>query len=103
METPGHTLTVAFNEKCRHTLQACLSEGISFIPLPVETLGGWHERAVDQIKKLARAMSRCTGKEEDESVRHLFQKLGILLVRGNAAMFINRIPNHPLPHVDGVE
>ena len=103
VEILGHTLTQAFNDKCRNTLQACLSEGIAFIPLPVETLGGWHEKAVDQIKKLARALGRSTGKEEEKEMRHLFQKLGILLVRGNAAMFINRIPSHPLPHVDGIE
>ena len=103
VEKPGYTLTQAFNDKCRNTLQACQSEGIAFIPLPVETLGGWHEKAVDQIKKLARAMARCTGKEEMEETRHLFQKLGVLLVRGNAAMFINRIPSHPLPTIDGEE
>ena len=103
VETPGHTLTQAFNDKCRTTLQACQSEGIAFIPLPAETLGGWHPRAEDQIKKLARALARCTGREEEESIRHLFQKLGVILVRSNAAMFINRIPTYPSPEVDGYE
>ena len=41
------------------------------------------------------------GKEEDEAVRHLFQKLGVLLVKGNAAMLLNRIPSYPLSEVDG--
>jgi len=103
VETPGHTLTQAFHDKCRNTLQACQSEGIAFIPLPVETLGGWHEKAVNQIQKLGRALARCTGKDEEEEMRHLFQKLGVLLVRGNAAMFINRIPSHPPSHVDGLQ
>ena len=70
--TPGHTLTVAFNEKCRDYLAACQREGIAFIPLPVETLGGWHSKAVDQIRMLAKAQGRATGKDEDEAVRHLF-------------------------------
>ena len=103
VETPGHTLTQAFNDKCRTTLQACEREGIAFIPLPVETLGGWHEKAVDQIRKLARALARNTGKEEEESTRHLFQRLGVLLVRGNAALILNRIPSFPPPEVDGSE
>ena len=103
VETPGHTLTEAFNRKCRQTLQACEAEGIVFIPLPVETLGGWHDRAVDQIRKLARAVARNTGREEDEAIRHLFQRLGVLLMKGNAALFLNRIPTFPLPEVDGAE
>ena len=71
--SPGHTLVTAFNDKCRDYLQACEREGLAFIPLPVETLGGWHKQAVEQLKKLARAQARSTGKEEDNFVRHLFQ------------------------------
>ena len=80
---------------------ACKREGICFIPLPVERLGGWHEKAVDQIRKLARAQARSSGKEEDESIRHLFQRLRVLLVKWNAALLINRIPSFPLPQADG--
>ena len=100
---PGHTLTVAFSDKCRQTHQACEREGIVFIPLPVETLGGWHERAADQIRKLARAAARNSGSEEEEVTRHLFQRLGILLVKGNAALLANRIPSFPSPEVDGLQ
>ena len=99
--SPGHTLVTAFNDECRDYLQACEREGLAFIPLPVETLGGWHKKAVEQLKKLARAQARCTGKEEDDSVRHLFQRLGVLLVKGNAALLLNRIPSFPLPDIDG--
>ena len=51
---------------------------------------------MDQIMRLARAGARNMGKEEDEAVRHLFQKLGILLVMGNAALLCNRIPSSSL-------
>ena len=81
--TPGHTLTTAFNNKCRDYLEPCEREGLSFIPLPVETLGGWHNKAADQLKKLARAQARASGKEEDDAIRHLFQRLGVILVKGN--------------------
>ena len=99
--TPGHTLTVAFNDKCRDYLEPCQREGIAFIPLPVETLGGWHEKAVEQLKKLARAQARSTGKDEDDAIRHLFQRLAVMLVKGNAALILNRIPSFPLPDIDG--
>ena len=101
ISTPGHTLEVAFREKCRDSLEACEREGISFIPLPVETLGGWHKKAVEQLRKLARAQARSTGKEEEESIRHLFQRLGVLLVKGNAALILNRIPSFSPPNIDG--
>ena len=65
---------------------------MAFIPLPVETLGGWYEVAVEQIKKLAKAGARNMGQDEDIAVKHLFQKLGVLLVKGNAALLCNRIP-----------
>ena len=86
---------------CRDYLAACRREGIAFIPLPEETLGGWHAKAVLQIKRLARAQARTTGKDEDEAIRHLFQRLAVLLVKGNAALLVNRIPSHPLPSVNG--
>ena len=63
--SPGHTLVVAFNEKCRDYLEACEREGLAFIPLPVETLGGWHKKAVEQLRRIARAQARSTGKEEE--------------------------------------
>ena len=88
--TPCHTLTVAFNNKCRDYLAACEAGGISFIPLPVETLGAWHKQAAEQLRKLARAQARSTGREEEECIRHLFQRLGVLLVKGNAALLLNR-------------
>ena len=46
---------------------------------------------------LAKALGRATGKDEDEAV----QRLSVLLVKGNAALLLNRIPSHPLPEIDG--
>ena len=66
-----------------------------------DQLGGWHDKAVDQVRKLARAQARSTGQEEDDAIRHLFQRLGVLLVKGNSALLLNRIPSFPLPDLDG--
>ena len=103
--TAGHALSHAWNWKMTRggVGAACQREGIVFLPLPVETLGGWHEVAVLQIRKLAAALARQTGQEESEATSHLFQKLSILLVKGNASLLLNRIPTFPDSHVDGVE
>ena len=98
---PGHTLSVAFNDKCRSYLAACQRENISFVPLPVETLGGWHPKAAEELRRLARAQARSTGREENDAIRHLFQRLGVLLVKGNAALLLNRIPTFSPPYIDG--
>ena len=45
---------------------------------------------------------RHTGQEESEAVHHLWGRLAILLQRGNAAILGNRVPNFPLPQVDGL-
>ena len=74
-----------------------------FLPLPVETLGGWHETAVQQIKKLAAALLRQTGEEGSVATSHLCQKLSIHLMKGNSALLLNRIPNLPENHIDGSE
>ena len=75
-----------------------------FIPLVVKTLGGWEEQAVSQIKRIGAALARQTGhQDEAEKQRQLFQRLAVLLARGNAALFLNRLPTHPDPHIDGYQ
>ena len=69
----------------------------------MESLGGWHELAVAEIRKLASALARQTGQEEKEARSHLFQRLSILLVRGNCALFVNRIPENISADIDGQE
>ena len=41
--------------------------------------------------------------EEQEVVRHLFQRLALVLMRGNAQLLVNRMPPEDLPdaEVDG--
>ena len=72
-----------------------------FLPLPVETLGGWHDQTVAQVKRLGSALARQTGQDESEAIRHLAQRLAVLLAKGNAALLINRVPTFPSPEIDG--
>ena len=83
--------------------EECRQEGIVFLPVVVETLGGWHQGAVQQVKKLAGAKARHTGQEEEEALRHAFTRLSILLMKGNAAILSNRIPNFSPSHIDGIQ
>ena len=49
---PGYALGLRYQQKWAKYGDLCRSEGIKFCPLPVETLGGWHEDAVMLIRKL---------------------------------------------------
>ena len=41
--------------------EGCRGAGLVFLPLPMETLGGWHEETVCQVKRLGSALARQTG------------------------------------------
>ena len=55
--------------------ERCEGEGMSFLPLAVDTLGGWHPEALDVIIKLGRQLARNVGRLDEEVVRHLRQSL----------------------------
>ena len=74
-------------------MQVRRRQGIVFLPLAAEALGGWHHVAVDQVGKLGTALARQTGQEEGEVKGRLWQKLSLLLMKGNAALFTNRMPD----------
>jgi hypothetical protein len=100
--TPGHAAEAAYRRKMADSADDCEREGIEFFPLAAESLGGWHPVAVQQVDKLAAALARHTGEDEGIGTRHLWQRLGILLQKGNASLLVNRMPTFPAPHISGV-
>ena len=76
--------------------------GNHLTPLAVDTFGGWHKLGLATIIKLGRQLARNLGKDEDEVVRHLRQRLGVL-IRNNAMMMASRHPTFAPPEIDGDE
>ena len=103
--TDGFAVGKASDRKVARVGEACRQEGIAFIPVAADTLGGWHKVAVQQMKKLGAVLARHRGEEEQKEVRHLFQRLSLLLMRGNASLLVNRVPGEDEVDatVDGVE
>ena len=99
--TGGHALQHAYTRKMRGAADACQQQGVAFLPMVVESFGGWHEASVREVERLGAALARQTGQEEEEAVRHLWGKLGMLLQRGNAAILANGVPSFPAPAIDG--
>ena len=99
---PGHALSAKYDEKLNGAEELCRRQGMAFFPLAAETFGWWHRVGEREVKKLGSALARHTGQEEGEAVHHLWGRLAILLQRGNPAILGNRVPNFPLPQVDGL-
>ena len=53
------------------------------------------------VTRLAGALARHTGQEEEGVKRHQFGKLGTCLQRGNSVILAARITAHPAPATDG--
>ena len=86
----------------RVTAELCDQQGITFIPVVAESMGGWHKVALEQLRKLGSALARHTGQEESETISHLVTRASVLLQKGLSALLLNRIPGHPTPAVGGV-
>ena len=101
----GGALDQAYDRKMRDTADACRQQGLVFLPIALETLGGMHHQAISQFKRLGAAMARHTGSDEREIVSQLVQRISLHLMRGNAAMITSRRPDVDFlpPEIDGVE
>ena len=67
-ETPGHALMQAYQRKMRQVGDACELQGIAFIPLPVETFGGWSDGAIKVLRRLGAALAGRSGRQEGEVI-----------------------------------
>ena len=101
LSSAGHALSVGEYRKVRAHFLSCRSTGISFIPLVVETFGGWSDRAIRVIRRLGKLQGSRLGVDQAMATRHLFQRLSVSLWRGNANLWASRLPFFS-PSVDGI-
>ena len=55
----------------RRPAEDCQRQGIAFLPLVVESMGGWHATAERQVKKLGSCLARHTAQSEGEAISQL--------------------------------
>ena len=101
----GSALTKAFKRKVQGAAEACQQQRLAFLPVALETLGGFHRVAFEQVKLIGAALARHQGSDEQVVSRQLFQRLSVTLMRGNAALLMSRRPANDFapPEVDGIE
>ena len=56
------------------------------------TFGGWDRDALVFLKELGRQEARRWGKDSALEIKHFFQRLSVVLQRGNAALLLDRDP-----------
>ena len=100
----GAALEKAFKRKVQGAARACQDQGIAFLPIAIETLGGFHKVAIEQVKRIGVAVARHQGVLETFAVKQLFQRLSLTLMRGNASLVMTRRPDSDLApaEVDGI-
>ena len=100
-ENSGAALDHALQRKNRQSKEDCAKEGLEFIALPVEALGGLHRQTIDVIHKLGQQLARQASGDEALVTNHLFQHLSIMLVKANSALITSRTPSHSPEYIDG--
>ena len=84
--TPGHALTTTYTRKMTKVGEAYRREWIMFVPMPMETLGGWHKVTTLLVKK------------QSDVTRQLYQRMAVILAMENHAMLLNKSPASPSTH-----
>ena len=74
------------------TQRLCEQQGIQFVPLVVESNGGWAPSALRAWQDLARAVAARSGEAASVEADRLFQALAVTLQRENARAVLRRAP-----------
>ena len=88
----GAAAAAAEARKDKHALEACRTQNIDFLPLALESFGGYGRRALSFIRQLAHFVAQRSGRTRSEETRYLFQSISVELQRGNAIMVQEMVP-----------
>ena len=82
--TIGAAALAAEQRKLRRHADHCRALGVDFIPLAVDTFGGWTLSSLQALRAIARYRAEWAGKDPGEVLLHFPQALSLQLQRGNA-------------------
>ena len=90
------------SSKLTKHFRACQANGVHFVPLVVETLGGWDCEAITHLRAIAKQASVRSPVTYEIAIRQVFQGLSVILQRAHAGLIAARAPPLPPPHILGV-
>ena len=90
-EEVGYACKLAEERKFAASAQLCEQSGIDFIPLAMETSGGFGSRATSFLTVLAERCADNNMRDRIAEKRELFQRINVAIHRSNANMLLSRI------------
>ena len=93
----GWAALTGHHRKERLVGAACRAQNLDFVPLSVESLGGWTPTAIKLITKLATQKASRNNHDIKRTIAQEFKVLNILLMRGNASLLLNRYQAQEIP------
>ena len=57
--------------------------------------GDWHPESAAELKRIGDAIAKRSPIDNKTAVKHFFQRLAVLLQRGNAHLILSRQPSYP--------
>jgi hypothetical protein len=90
--TAGPVAAAAERRKRAQNTADCQTLGILFLPLAVETFGGWGADALHFFPTVAGRIADRISQPRNSCSASLFQELPVRLQRGNAHMLLRRAP-----------
>ena len=89
---PGLPMALADKRKERQVGDKVRELNMNFVPMSISNFGSWSDTAINMITRIGRAKSVRAGTNIGKTVASCFQRLGILLMRGNSELMLNRLP-----------
>ncbi|CAE8623744.1 unnamed protein product [Polarella glacialis] len=74
----------------RGTEEACRNQGVTFLPVVIETTGAWSEDATSVLLLMAKAMAVRSGRAAKEELQELLQSAAVSVRRANARACLRR-------------
>mmetsp|Transcript_56209 Transcript_56209/g.90963 ORF Transcript_56209/g.90963 Transcript_56209/m.90963 type:complete len:176 (+) Transcript_56209:773-1300(+) len=74
----------------RGTEEACRNQGVTFLPMVIETTGAWSEDATSVLLLMAKAMAVRSGRAAKEELQELLQNAAVSVRRANARACLRR-------------
>ena len=69
-EDRAHPVQVAVDRKVRFYSARCEAENLAYVPVAIDTFGGWHSLALEAINRLSQELARATDSELGVVRRH---------------------------------
>ena len=99
-EEVGYVCKLAEERKLAASAELCQQSGFEFIPLALETSGGFGTSATSFLTLLSERCADNNLRDRAAEKRQLFQRINVAVHRSNANMVFSRVPTRELEPVN---